>query len=281
MNQGFNTLKFAVLLLLMANSVTMLGQTTDNQLGITPGKLTFTVKTVTNNSTYSPKNVFAIWIKDAQGNFVVSRKVMANNRKQHLVKWNASSAGNSVSAITGSTLTSHQTHTVMWDGKNASGVEVADGIYQIWVEYTSTNSNTNGNLGPFLTVEFDKGPAIQHITPVNATYYQNIVADWVPLGVGINDLAKAGASLKIFPNPFNSETTVELNCEKPSQAYISVLDASGKKVATLLNDSFSAGNRTYKWDGTTDSGKKLENGLYFVQIQINGFTEVQKIIKNQ
>jgi len=281
MNKGFKALRLTALILLVFNVSAIFSQNNDNLIGITPGKLTFTVKTVTNNSTYSPKNVLAIWIKDAQGNFVVSRKVMANSRKQHLVKWNASSAGNSVSAITGSTLTSHQTHTIMWDGKNASGVEVADGIYQIWVEYSSTNSNTNGNLGPFITVEFDKGPAIQHITPANAAYYQNIVADWVPLGVGINDLTKAGASVKIFPNPFNNETTVELNCGKPSQAYISVLDASGKKVATLLNDSFSAGIRTYKWDGTTDSGHKLENGLYFVQIQINGFTEVQKIIKNQ
>jgi flagellar hook assembly protein FlgD len=256
-------------------------QNNDNPLGITPGTLTFTVKTITNNSTYSPKNVVAIWIKDASGTFVKSCKVMANNRKQHLVKWNASSAGNTTSATTGATLTSHQTHTITWDGKNAAGIEQPDGIYQIWVEYTSTNSASNGNAGPSLSVEFDKGPANLHITPVNAAYYQNIVADWVPLGVGLNDLSKAGASVKIFPNPFSSETTVQLICDKPSQAYICVLDASGKRVAELLNESFSAGTRSYTWDGMSDSGKKLANGLYFVQIQINGFSEIQKIMINK
>ncbi len=253
-------------------------QETDNNTGITPGTLTFTVKSITNNSTYSPKNVLAIWIKDAQGNFVVSRKVMANSRKQHLVKWNASSAGNTVSAITGSTLSSHQTHTITWDGKNAGGVEMQDGPYQIWVEYTSTNSNSNGNQGPSLTVDFEKGPAIQHITPANTTYYQNIVADWVPLGVGINDFSKAGAIVSIFPNPFSNETTIQLKCDNPSQAYIAVYDASGQKVAVLVNDSFSAGTRNFTWDGSSDFGELLPNGLYFIHFQVNGFTEVRKVI---
>jgi flagellar hook assembly protein FlgD len=258
-----------------------IAQNADSPSGITPGNLTFTVKSITNNSTYSPKNAIAIWIKDAQGNFVVSRKVMANSRKNHLVKWNASSAGNSVSAITGSTLTSHQTHTITWDGKNAAGIEMQDGLYQIWVEYTSTNSASNGNQGPFLTVEFDKGPVIQHITPANATFYQNIVADWVPLGVGINDLSKSGASVKIFPNPFNVETTIQLSSDKATQAYISVHNASGKKVAELINDSFSSGTKNFYWDGTSTEGQKLSNGIYFIHIQVNGFTEIQKVMINR
>lgn len=255
-----------------------IAQNADSPSGITPGTLTFTVKSITNNSTYSPKNVIAIWIKDAQGNFVVSRKVMAVARKNHLVKWNASSAGNTVSAITGSTLTSHQTHTITWDGKNAAGIEMQDGLYQIWVEYTSTNSASNGNQGPSLTVEFEKGPAIQHITPANATYYQNIVADWVPLGVGTNDLSKAGASVTVFPNPFNNETTIQLSSDKPSQAYICVYDASGQKVAELVNDSFSSGTKNFYWDGTSTKGQKLSNGIYFVHIRVNGFTEIQKVM---
>jgi flagellar hook assembly protein FlgD len=278
-------LNIPCLLIALAISVlysdTSIAQTTDISTGITPGTLTFTVKSITNNTTYSPKNVLAIWIKDAQGNFVVSRKVMANSRKQHLVKWNASSSGNSVSAITGSTLSSHQTHTVTWDGKNADGVEMADGPYQIWVEYSSTNSASNGNHGPSLSVDFEKGPSVQHITPANATYYQNIVADWVPLGVGINDLSKAGAVVTIYPNPFDNETTIQLRCDNSSQAYIAVYNAAGQKVAVLVNDSFSSGTKNFIWNGTSDNGQALENGLYFVHISVNGFTEVKKIIINR
>ena len=254
-------------------------QNTDSPDGITPGTLTFTVKTVTNNSTYSPKNVLAIWIKDAQGNFVVSRKVMAMARKAHLVKWNASSAGNTVTAITGATLPTHQTHTISWDGKNAAGIEMPDGTYQIWVEYSSTNSASNGNLGPFLTVEFEKGPAIDHVTPANASYFQDIVADWVPLGVGKNELLKARANVTLFPNPFTDKTNIEISFDKPSQISIYAYNATGQKVAEIANDSYSsAGNRNYQWNGTSDQGQKLNNGLYFIHIQINGFTEIRKVI---
>jgi len=268
-------------IILLVFYTTCLSQSFRSNLAITPGTLTFTVKTITNNTTYSPRNVIAIWIKDAQGNFVVSRKVMANKRKNHLVKWNSSSVGNTVTAITGSTLGTHESHTVTWDGKNASGMDMPDGTYQIWVEYSSTNSASNGNQGPSLSVEFTKGSDAQHITPANGAYYQNIVADWVPLTTGLNNLSKSGASVKIYPNPFGGETTVQLICEKPSQAFICVFDGSGKKVTELLNDSFSSGTRIYTWDGTSDKGQKLINGMYLIHIQINGFTETQKVIINR
>lgn len=265
-------------LIILIFHTTIQSQNADRRLAITPGNLTFTLKTITNGSTYSPKNVVAIWIKDAQGNFVVSRKVMADKRKQHLVKWNASSLGNTVSATTGATLTSHQAHTITWDGKNAAGTDMADGIYQIWIEYVSTNAASNGNQGPSLSVEFTKGKAAQHLNPANTTYYQNIVADWVPLSTGLNKLSNAGANVKIYPNPFSSETSIKLICDKPSQVYICAFDASGKKVSELLNDSFGSGTRIYTWDGKSDKGQNLKNGIYFVQIQINGYTELQKVI---
>ena len=268
-------------IIILALNTTTHSQNIESQSTVTPGTLTFTVKTITNNSTYSPKNVLAIWIKDAQGNFVISRKVMADKRKQHLVKWNTSSLGNIVSATTGATLTSHQAHTITWDGKNASGTDMPDGNYHIWIEYVSTNAATNGNQGPSMSVEFTKGTVIQHITPSNSTYYQNIVADWVPLSAGLNGISKAGASVKIFPNPFSSETTVKLICDKPSQAYIYVFDVLGNKVSELLNDSFNSGSRIYTWDGKSDKGQKLVNGVYFLHIQINGFTEIQKVILNR
>lgn len=255
-------------------------QTGSKSKGLTPGNLTFTVKTITNNSTYSPRNVFAIWIKDSADNFVVSRKVMANSRKQHLVKWKANSNGNTVNAVTGATLQNHQTHTITWDGKNTAGVEVPDGVYQVWVEYSSTNSASNGNQGPSFSVNFNKGPYTEHLTPSNATYFKSIVLDWVPLGVGINDFEKSGALVDIFPNPVTSEMNLNLKIEKPSQAYICAYTLSGLKVATLINDTYDKGNQSFTWSGNADSGEQLANGVYLIQIQINGFTDTRKIIIN-
>ena len=101
----------------------------------TSGTLTFSVTTASNGGQYSPKNIVAIWIKNGSGTFIKSLKVMAAQRIQYLYQWKASSSSNTVGAITGATLSNHQTHNVSWNGKNASGSNVADGSYQIWVEF--------------------------------------------------------------------------------------------------------------------------------------------------
>jgi PKD repeat protein len=140
----------------------------------TGGILTFTVRTVTDNGTYSPKHVLAIWVEDANG-FVKTRKAMANQRKQYLYTWKAASNYNVVDAITGSTLTSHQTHTVTWNCTDLSGSIVPDGDYTVWVEFTDKHSQ-----GPIYNITFTKGPDSQSFSPADQTYFKDIQLDFVP-----------------------------------------------------------------------------------------------------
>lgn len=142
---------------------------------ISGGLLTFTVRTVTDNGTYSPKHVLAIWVEDADG-FVKTRKAMANQRKQYLYTWKAASNYNVVDAITGSTLNSHQTHTVTWDCTDLDGNIVPDGEYTVWVEFTDKHAQ-----GPLYSLTFTKGPQAQSISPADQTYFKDIQLDFVPL----------------------------------------------------------------------------------------------------
>ncbi len=138
------------------------------------GLLTFTIRTVTDNGTYSPKHVLAIWIEDA-GGFVKTRKAMANQRKQYLYTWKTASNYNVVDAITGVTLTSHQTHTVTWNCTDLSGNIVPDGDYSVWVEFTDKHSQ-----GPLYNLTFTKGTQAQSMTPADETYFKDIQLDFVP-----------------------------------------------------------------------------------------------------
>ncbi|MBM3437108.1 MAG: DUF2271 domain-containing protein, partial [Bacteroidetes bacterium] len=149
--------------------------TPDDDFLVSGGVLTFTVRTVTQNGTYAPKNVFAIWIEDADG-FVKTRKAMANQRKQYLYTWHAASAYNVVDAITGPTLTSHQTHTVTWNCTDLSGNIVPDGEYTVWVEFTEKHAQ-----GPLYALTFTKGPNAQSLSPADETYFKDIQLDFVPL----------------------------------------------------------------------------------------------------
>ncbi len=145
-----------------------------NSKSTTGGLLTFTIRTVTDNGTFSPKHVLAIWVEDADG-FVKTRKAMANQRKQYLYTWKAASNYNVIDAITGVTLTSHQSHTVTWDFTDLSGNIVPDGDYTVWVEFTDKHAQ-----GPLYNLTFTKGPEAQSMTPPDETYFKDIQLDFVP-----------------------------------------------------------------------------------------------------
>jgi flagellar hook assembly protein FlgD len=244
----------------------------------TSGTMTFTVKTISNNTGFSPKHVLAIWIKDGQGNFVKSCKVMANVRKIHLVKWNANSSGNSTNAITGATLTSHQTHTITWDGKDYAGNLVADGVYQVWVEYTSQNSASGQPAGPYMSVEFTKSTETEHLTPSNLTYFNNIVLDWVPEGVGVDEARTLDSRITVYPNPSTDGVKVKFDLDKLSQLQSYVVDQSGRMVALLAVDVLNAGSYELTWDGKNDQGVKSSAGIYFIVVKINGVTSSRKVL---
>jgi flagellar hook assembly protein FlgD len=244
----------------------------------TDGTVTFTVLTVTNGATYSPKNVLAIWVKDAVGNFVISRKVMAANRKQHLVKWVASSSNNSVNAITGATLPSHQTHTISWDCRDVSGNLVPDGTYEIWVEYTERNSASGGAVGPSTKIVFTKGPDVVSLTPPDETYFKNMALSYSPLNVGIGENMGIDIAFSAFPSPFSDRLNVSFELPKSDFVNVSVYDPGGKRIAELVNEVLPQGNNSFYWEGKSENGQSLKPGVYFLRIIYQGKLMIHKVI---
>jgi flagellar hook assembly protein FlgD len=244
----------------------------------TDGTVTFTVLTVTNGATYSPKNVLAIWVKDAQGNFVISRKVMAASRKQHLVKWVASSSNNSVNAITGATLPSHQQHTISWDCRDVSGNLVADGDYEIWVEYTERNSASGGAVGPSTKIVFTKGMDVVSLNPPDETYFKNMTLNYSPLNVGIEENMSMDIAFSAFPNPFSDRLNVSFELPKSDFVNVSVYDLAGKRVAELVNEALQQGNNSFYWEGKSENGQSLNPGVYFFRIIYQGKLMMRKVV---
>ncbi len=140
----------------------------------TGGELTFTIRTVSAGGPYAPKHVLAIWVEQG-GDFVKTRKAMANQRKQYLYTWKNASSYNVVDAITGSTLTYHQTHTVSWDCTDLDGNILPDGEYDVYTEFTDKHAQ-----GPLYLISFTKGPDAVSLTPADETYFKDIELEFVP-----------------------------------------------------------------------------------------------------
>ncbi len=171
------------ILLMISISIIITGFSTPDdeksKLETTGGELSFTVRTVSAGGNYAPSHVLAIWV-EYDGDFVKTRKAMANQRKQYLYTWKAStqaagSVYNVVDAITGSTLTSHQTHTVTWDCTDLDGNIVPDGEYVVLTEFTSQHAQ-----GPVYELSFTKGPDAVSLTPADETYFKDIELEFTP-----------------------------------------------------------------------------------------------------
>ena len=142
--------------------------------------LSASLLTVTDNGSFSPKNVGAIWVATNTGTFVKSLDVWAKTRISELKLWNtdtsaASLSRNVVDAITGATLSTHQTHNVTWNCADTKEVQVPDGTYRLYMEFADDNS-----AGPNNYVTFTKGPTAQTTNPANVTNFINIKLVFTP-----------------------------------------------------------------------------------------------------
>lgn len=91
-------------------------------------------------------------------------------------------------------------------------------------------------------------------------------------------LPKEFTLLDNYPNPFNPTTTIPYNLPKRSDVTLTIYDMLGRKVATLVNKTQSAGHYTVQWNGLNDRGLPVSTGIYFYKIRADQFTNVKKMV---
>jgi hypothetical protein len=81
-----------------------------------------------------------------------------------------------------------------------------------------------------------------------------------------------------YPNPFNPTTAIAF--ELPDQAHVnlSIYDVRGTLVATLLNQTQSAGVTTVRWDGRNASGTEVTSGVYFCRLMAGDDVLTRKMV---
>lgn len=78
---------------------------------------------------------------------------------------------------------------------------------------------------------------------------------------------------QIYPNPFNSRTTVQFALRNAGAVNLTVWDMSGRKVQQLLDETMEAGSHSITMDGGS-----LPSGLYFVRLESAGLSAQQKVL---
>jgi len=76
-----------------------------------------------------------------------------------------------------------------------------------------------------------------------------------------------------YPNPFNPSTTIRFSLLESNPVNLSIFNSLGEKVEELVNEVKEPGMHTIEF-----SAQDLPSGTYFYRIQVNGFTQIKKMI---
>jgi hypothetical protein len=91
-----------------------------------------------------------------------------------------------------------------------------------------------------------------------------------------NEKLSSPASFNLYnnyPNPFNPSTIIKFSLSDYARVNLIIYDVMGRKIETLLNDSFTVGIHSVNFDGS-----KLPSGIYFFILSSATKTMSKKMI---
>ncbi|MBI9071123.1 MAG: T9SS type A sorting domain-containing protein [Melioribacteraceae bacterium] len=81
-----------------------------------------------------------------------------------------------------------------------------------------------------------------------------------------------------YPNPFNPETNISFNTREFGYVTLTIYNAIGEKVNTLIDNQMNSGFHITKWNSVNDNGIKVPSGIYFYKLSVNNYVQVKKMI---
>ncbi len=139
-----------------------------------------------------------------------------------------------------------------------------DGLLGDIIIYSGDFSNTTG-VSTYLNARY----GVPNITTPRIT-----ADDWKIIAeydrTGENNISSA------YPNPFDSKTSIGINLLSEQMIKVELLDVMGRKVALVFNGKLAAGIHDIEIDGTG-----LSNGIYFIKVAGETFTQTTQVILNK
>jgi flagellar hook assembly protein FlgD len=85
---------------------------------------------------------------------------------------------------------------------------------------------------------------------------------------------------EVYPNPFSKLINISLGTGQSAKSIVlKIYDAAGRLVKDFnLQSEICNMQSSVVWNGTDDQGRKLPEGVYFVQFTAGDLTKTQKII---
>ncbi|NOT35656.1 MAG: DUF11 domain-containing protein [Candidatus Eisenbacteria bacterium] len=92
--------------------------------------------------------------------------------------------------------------------------------------------------------------------------------------VARHELALAGA----IPNPARDATSLQFTLPRATRATLELFDSQGRRIRTLANGEYPAGNHTVSWNGLDEGGRSVRAGVYFARLSSDGATRRVQVV---
>ncbi|MEN6446048.1 MAG: CapA family protein [Candidatus Cloacimonas sp.] len=86
---------------------------------------------------------------------------------------------------------------------------------------------------------------------------------------------KPQAELKISPNPFNPDTSIQIALPLAEKTTVKIYNIKGQLVKELFNDKLEAGSYRFNWDANDANQRKVASGIYFIKLD-TGYSNIIK-----
>jgi hypothetical protein len=85
---------------------------------------------------------------------------------------------------------------------------------------------------------------------------------------------------KVGPNPFAGETEIVYDLDRHTAAEISIYDLVGRRLKIWELPPAGPGRFIITWPGTTDEGRQISSGVYFIRFKVDGVVEQsEKVVR--
>jgi len=86
-------------------------------------------------------------------------------------------------------------------------------------------------------------------------------------------------TLNASPNPFRKGVFIQVFLPGPHKFKLTFYDILGREIKVLPCEAFGAGAFWAHWNGKDYSGRPVPPGVYFLRLEVQGFSVVQKLVK--
>jgi photosystem II stability/assembly factor-like uncharacterized protein len=162
-------------------------------------------------------------------------------------------------------------YAIVFSGTNIFAGTARTGVYSSTINGTSWTQASNG-----LNETFISSLAVSGTNLFAGTYggvWKRPLSEFTDVTEEVNNLPKGITLSQNYPNPWNPTTSINYSLVKEGNVSISVYNAIGSKVATIVNGYKPAGSYSVQFNGSN-----LPSGIYFYKLEAGQFSQVKKMI---